>query len=580
MIEKKKEFRILFPIVLFSIFYFLFSGSVAQAATLYFSPSSGSYAVGSVLPINIYVSSADQAMNAVSGAISFPSDMLELVSLSKTSSIITLWVQEPSFSNAAGTANFEGIVLNPGFIGSSGKVITLNFKVKAAGSAPLSFSSGSVLANDGKGTNILTSLGSGQFSFGGAVLAGEEPAAASSLPAGTPSAPETSSLTHPDSDKWYSLNEAKFIWKIPSDVTGVRLSVDAVPYGTPTVIYSPVISEKDLKNLDDGISYFHAQFRNSSGWGKISHFKFKIDTQKPNKFDVIKIEQKDPTEPTVRFIFDAEDGGSGIDYYEIQIDDRKIEEWRDDGAHRYKTPVLIPGEYTLTVKATDKAGNTLTNSAKFIIKALESPKITEYQKELQSGEPLIVRGLTFADSKVIISIQEESNDSKSFTVESDQDGKFTFVADEKLGDGIYKVWAEVIDGRDARSLPTEKVTIAVVKSATLRIGSWAINFLAVMIPLVALIAFFFFMLWYGWHRFSLLRKRLRKEVSEVEQAVHKAFDLLKEDIREQIKTLEKTRTKRELTDEEEKVIKLFKSHLDGAEKFIKKEIEDIKREVK
>ena len=43
--------------------------------------------------------------------------------------------------------------------------------------------------------------------------------------------------------------------------------------------------------------------------------------------------------------------------------------------------------------------------------------------------------------------------------------------------------------------------------------------------------------------------------------------------------LEKTRTKRELTDEEEKVIKQFKSHLYGAEKFVKKEIEDIEKEV-
>ena len=563
---------------LFSIFLAL--PSAAQAASLYFSPASGSYSVGSALPVNIYVSSADQSMNAVSGAISFPSDKLELVSLSKTSSIITLWVQEPSFSNTVGTANFEGIVLNPGFTGSSGKIITLNFKVKAAGSAPLSFSSGSVLANDGKGTNILANLGGSQFSLGGAVSAGEEPAAAPSLPAGVPSAPEISSPTHSDFDKWYSLNEAKFIWQIPSGVTGVRLSADAVPYSTPTVIYSPAINEKDLKNFDDGILYFHAQFRNSSGWGRTSHFKFRIDTQKPNKFDITKIEQKDLTEPTVKFIFDAKDEGSGIDYYEIQIDDGKVKGWRDDGTHRYEISALVPGKYTLTVKAVDKAGNTLANSAKFIIEALESPKITEYQKEMQSGEPLIVRGSTYSNSKLTIWLQKENNNPKSFTVESDQDGKFTFVADERLGDGIYKMWAEVIDERGARSLPTEKITIAVVKSATLRIGSWAINFLAVAIPLIALIIIFFFMLWYSWRRYSLLRKRLRKEVGEAESALHKAFDLLKEDIREQVKMFEKTKTKRELTEEEEKVIKQFKKHLDIAEKFVKKEIEDIEKEIK
>ena len=106
-------------ILLFSIFYFLFSVSSAQAASLYFSPSSGSYIIGERVSVNVYVSSADQAMNAASGVISFPQDKIEVVSLSKTSSIFSLWVQEPSFSNSAGTVNFEGIVLNPGFTGSA-----------------------------------------------------------------------------------------------------------------------------------------------------------------------------------------------------------------------------------------------------------------------------------------------------------------------------------------------------------------------------------------------------------------------------------------------------------------------------
>lgn len=149
---------------------FLFSASLvspimAQAATLYLSPSSGEYSVGKTFSVNVYVSSADQAMNAASGAISFPQDKLEVTSLSKTGSILTLWVQEPSFSNSAGTVNFEGIVFNPGFIGVGGKVITINFKVKAAGAIPLNFSSGSILANDGKGTNILENLGSAQLGF-------------------------------------------------------------------------------------------------------------------------------------------------------------------------------------------------------------------------------------------------------------------------------------------------------------------------------------------------------------------------------------------------------------------------------
>ena len=101
-----------------------------------FSPSSGEYAVGGVFSVSVYVSSADQAMNAASGAISFPPDKLEVISLSKTGSIFTLWVQEPLFSNSSGAVNFEGIALNPGFTGIGGKLITVNFKAKAAPAPP------------------------------------------------------------------------------------------------------------------------------------------------------------------------------------------------------------------------------------------------------------------------------------------------------------------------------------------------------------------------------------------------------------------------------------------------------------
>jgi len=153
-IRTRKYTKFLVFLCLFVFLFALVRVSVAQAASLYFFPSSGSYEVGKTFSATVYVSSADQAMNAASGVISFPKTQLEVVSLSKTGSIFGLWVQEPSFSNSAGMVNFEGIALNPGFTGASGKLITINFKVKAAGSAALNFSSGSVLANDGQGTNI------------------------------------------------------------------------------------------------------------------------------------------------------------------------------------------------------------------------------------------------------------------------------------------------------------------------------------------------------------------------------------------------------------------------------------------
>lgn len=578
---EKKAYLKIFASAIFAFALLAITPQFAHAANLYFSPSSGSHAVGTTLSVSVYVSSADQAMNAASGVISFPSDKLEVTSLSKTGSIFSLWVQEPTFSNSAGTVNFESIVLNPGFTGAVGKIITINFRVKTAGQAPLAFSSGSALANDGKGTNILAGLGDAVFSLGGAVPTTVPESTTPGEP-GTPSAPEISSPTHPDPIKWYPLNTAaKFTWTLPSDVTGARLLVGRIPNAVPTVTYIPAINSKELDKLEDGIWYFSVRLRNGAGWGSISRFRFQIDTEKPTRFDLSEIERADLTEPRAKFIFDASDKTSGIDHYEIQIGNESPQVWRDDGSHRYETPALGSGNYTLIAKAIDKAGNSLANSAEFVVEALEPPTITDYPKELASGEILTIKGKTkYFDAQVNIFIQHEKDEAKSYLVKSGKDGKFTFVAEDRLSSGIYTAWAEVMDERGARSEPSEKITIAVERPAFLRVGSWAVGFLSVVIPLIALLLLLVYLSWHWWHKFATMRKRVRKEIREAEQALHKAFDLLKEAIREQIKMLEKAKSRRQLTEEEEKIIKQLKKDLDDAEKFVRKEIEDIEKEIK
>lgn len=139
-----------------SLLFFLAPFSL-HAATLFLSPSSYSSEVGNTFSVNVHVGSADQSMNAASGIITFPAQNLEVVSVSKSGSIFTLWPEEPTFSNTSGQVKFEGVVFNPGFTGSSGKILSITFKTKKAGSANLNITSAAVLANDGTGTDILTS---------------------------------------------------------------------------------------------------------------------------------------------------------------------------------------------------------------------------------------------------------------------------------------------------------------------------------------------------------------------------------------------------------------------------------------
>lgn len=137
----------------------------ASAASLSLSPASGSYFTGDNVSVQIVVSSADQPINAVSGTLTFPADKLQIVSLSKNSSIVNFWATEPTFSNSSGKVHFEGIILSPGFQGTHGVVLTLYMKAVSAGDASLVSSAVSVLANDGQGTDVTQGATGGTFSI-------------------------------------------------------------------------------------------------------------------------------------------------------------------------------------------------------------------------------------------------------------------------------------------------------------------------------------------------------------------------------------------------------------------------------
>ncbi|MDP3900847.1 MAG: hypothetical protein Q8Q38_00690 [bacterium] len=572
------------PKLLLLLVCFLFAPGLVSAATLYVTPSTGSFTVGEIFSVQVSASSADQAMNAASGVISFPSDKLEVTSLSKTSSIISLWVQEPSYSNNAGTVTFEGIVPNPGFTGSVGRLLSVTFRVKAGGVASLAFVSGSVLANDGLGTNILTGLSGAAFSLGSVVTPSPTPTPApQSSRVGVPSAPVVRSSTHPDSEKWYASSNAVFSWDVPSDVDAVRLLVGESASSVPTIVYAPPVSSRDLSDiaLADGVWYFHVQLGNASGYGGTSHFRFQIDKTKPQYFTLEEQSREDATFPRVSFAVDAADQISGIDHYEFQIDEGESVAWSDPGNHIYETLALLPGKHLVIAKAVDKAGNYLVDSVTVEIEAIESPVLTSYPSLVKTGEAFLVKGTTYPGGEVTLLFQRDKEDAVSAAVSADKAGNFEIFLEEGLKDsGSYKMWAFVSDERGAVSLPTQKLSLKVERSPLIELGSWATTVLAVMIPIVALLLVLMGLLWYGFQKFVLWKRRIRKEVKEADQALHKAIGLLKKDMASQIKLLEKAKTKRQLTKEEEKIIRQLKKDLDDTEKFVKKEIKDIEKEVK
>src|SRR5271157_4464005 len=99
--EIMKKYSLFFIVVFLPAFLAVsfLSAHSASAASLSLSPQSGTYSIGQSFTEAVYVSSPDEAMNTAQGTISFPTDKLSVLSVSKANSIMTLWVQDPSFSN-------------------------------------------------------------------------------------------------------------------------------------------------------------------------------------------------------------------------------------------------------------------------------------------------------------------------------------------------------------------------------------------------------------------------------------------------------------------------------------------------
>ena len=347
-------------------FFFLLP-SLTCAATLDFSPTGTIVSAGTSFTETVFVSSADQAMNAVSGTVSFPTELLQVISVSKANSVLSLWVQEPTYSNVDGTVSFSGIVPNPGYAGNRGRVFSIQFRAKRSGTAAVVFSSSSqVLANDGNGTDILSDTSAASVNITSASTPAPTPVTSTPAVTSQDLVAHITSSSHPDQTLWYSLAHAVFDWTNAQGVSAVRIGYDQNANGAPTIVYTDAISHKEL-DLEDGISYFHAQEKGASGWGTVSSYRVQIDTVPPLPFTVT-FPQGTSTQSgsPIATLFTTTDDLSGLDHYQVAVDGKEFTVTADEGSHPYSVSA-DPGAHMLSVRAYDKAGNFSLANGRFVV---------------------------------------------------------------------------------------------------------------------------------------------------------------------------------------------------------------------
>lgn len=354
-----------------ALFCALLAPCGVYAAELQFSPGSGSHSVGDEFSVKLTVDPGSDSVNAADGTVAFDPDLLSISSFSKDGGAFSLWTAEPQFSNSAGTFVFSGGT--PTAFSAVATVVTIKFKAKKAGTATLSYSKGSILAADGKGTDVYTkgadasftiAEGSGEES-GESAIADEGEAADDAKPI----LPIITSSTHPKEELWYATSSVEFSWKVSSEVVGIRVGISDTADTAPDKLLKPEITSEQLTDVADGAWHVSVQFQNEFGWGDVAKRKVNIDTTPPSEFDFALVEDDPP-----KFTFTVEDSLSGIDRYEIKFGETTAATVRAQDVTNGSIPVPPQegGQQKVSIRAYDKAGN-----VREVTKDLELPAVAK-----------------------------------------------------------------------------------------------------------------------------------------------------------------------------------------------------------
>jgi len=483
MFNKNNKFKYLFASTILVVIFFVATNSI-YAATLSLLPSPANVSVGNIVSVKVFVDTTNKYINNAEATIQFPVEMLEVVSITKGSSIFTLWVEEPSFSNATGKITFNGGVPTPGYIGQGGYIATITFKAKKQGVASVIFSDGAVRENDGLGTDILTSKNSGVIQIG-------------------------------------AQKEIEVIKK--PEVPNVSTSKKVIMPET----FVPYIKEEGIQSV---------------------------------------------------VVLEAPSVIPSVEYYTMQIDNNQNFKVKKDELinNRYYLPIQEEGSHEISIIAFGKDGSYKNYNLSFISPHLTPPVLSLSSKEITNGDSVIIYGKTdYPDRQVNIVLEFDGKEIKKYIQTTGPDGAFSITTDKIKTVGTISVWAETIFSDNIKSGNSEKIYLKVNETAAVRVT------LAIAYPLIGLIfilillILIIILLYWGWHKYFGLKRKIEKESKEVTIEVHKAMLLLKEELNDQLKSLERVRIDRNLNEKEEVIFNEIKENIDGIDDFVEKKLKKL-----
>ena len=132
---------------------FLPFGVSADSSALFFDPANGRHASGDYFFVDVMADTQGENVNAIGAYVSYPSDLLEVVSVDTTGSPMEFIVER---NYGLGSIEISGGSPTPGFSGVY-HIATVEFHALEAGKAELSFLPASAVITDAGNQNIFDS---------------------------------------------------------------------------------------------------------------------------------------------------------------------------------------------------------------------------------------------------------------------------------------------------------------------------------------------------------------------------------------------------------------------------------------
>ncbi|XOU93986.1 MAG: cohesin domain-containing protein [Candidatus Kerfeldbacteria bacterium] len=326
-----KKTLIILPLIIFGVIFF----SQAQAAIISVNPVQKEFAKGETFLAEIHLNSEQEIINAVKTTITYPTDLLEVVKVSRGGSFLTLWIKEPIVEESAGIISLAGGIPGGSMV-LDGKIATITFKTKIPGVGEVDFDNEStkVLLNDGLGTEVELNKISGIFSVSDTTFINIE------------------SSTHPEESTWYKNNNFNVEWEQKKDAIYSYI-LSNYSDEEPDNNRESTTGKVNFSDLADGVYYFILKEKIGDGdWEVIGKRRAMIDSKAP--LDIDTVISKEPTLYDGKYIliFSTTDKGSGIDYYDVKEGDKSTT--------HVTSPYILEDQSRsnlITVTAFDRAGN-------------------------------------------------------------------------------------------------------------------------------------------------------------------------------------------------------------------------------